>query len=125
MTTWDKLKACPNATGVFVNNKYIQTLMFLITLYALVGDDVKLLAFSKQSDDVFMWLNIFAITMFTIELILSSIGMKGYFGSFFFWLDLVSTLSIVTDIEPIWNAIIGADDINRFVHEFEDKANKG
>ena len=72
-----------------------------------------------------MWLNIFAIFMFTIELILSSIGMDDYFGSFFFWLDLVSTLSIVTDIEPVWNAIIGGDDPDRFLHEIEDKAKPG
>lgn len=42
-----------------------------------------------------------------IELILASIGKEGYANSFFFWLDLVSTLSLVTDIEPIWNKIIG------------------
>ena len=124
-SAWDRCKRCPKATGVFVNNKYIQTLMFVITLYALIGDDIKLLAFTKQSDDVFMWLNIFAIIMFTIELVLSSIGMDGYFGSFFFWLDLVSTVSIVTDIEPVWNRIIGADDEKRFIHEFENVGKPG
>lgn len=124
-SVWQRCKRCPTATGVFVNSKYIQTLMFIITLYALIGDDIKLLAFTKQSDDVFMWLNIFAIIMFTIELVLSSIGMDGYFGSFFFWLDLVSTISIVTDIEPVWNRIIGADDETRFIHEFENVGKPG
>lgn len=84
--------------------------MFLVTLYALIGDDVKLLSFTKYADDVFMWLNIGAIIMFSIELILSSIGTKEYFGSFFFWLDLISTLSILTDIEPLWDRIIGGSD---------------
>lgn len=84
--------------------------MFLVTLYALIGDDIKLLSFDKSADEVFMWLNIAAIILFTIELILSSIGTEKYFGSFFFWLDLISTISILTDIEPLWIRIIGSHD---------------
>lgn len=97
----DKLKNCPKQTGLFVNNAYIQIIMFLVTVYALVGDDVKLLGFTRAADDAFMWLNVMAIILFIIELICSSIGIDDYFGSFFFWLDLISTLSIVTDIEPL------------------------
>lgn len=84
--------------------------MFLVTLYALIGDDIKLISFDKSADEVFMWLNIAAIILFTIELILSSIGTEKYFGSFFFWLDLISTISILTDIEPLWIRIIGSHD---------------
>jgi len=54
-----------------------------------------------------MWLNILTLILFSIELILSSIGINGYLGSFFFWLDLLSTLSIITDIHPFWDAIVG------------------
>lgn len=53
-----------------------------------------------------MQLNIVAISCFTLELTLSSIGVKGYFGSFFFWLDLLSTISILADIAPIWEGFI-------------------
>lgn len=94
--------------------------MFLVTLYALIGDDIKLLSFDKSADEVFMWLNIAAIILFTIELILSSIGTEKYFGSFFFWLDLISTISILTDIEPLWIRIIGSHDQERYIHEFVD-----
>lgn len=79
--------------------------MVLVTLYALFGDDLRLLAFERGADPVFLWLNVVALTAFTLEIVLSSIGVKGYFGSFFFWLDLLSTVSIITDIEPIWNAV--------------------
>jgi hypothetical protein len=72
--------------------------MLFITIYALIGDDVRILAFEKKNDDVFLWLNVVALSLFVIELIFSSIGVKGYFGSFFFWLDLLSTVSVVTDI---------------------------
>ena len=81
--------------------------MFLFTLYALIGDDIRLLNFSKESDSAFMVLNILTFILFMIELILSSISVPDYFGSFFFWLDLISTISLIADIDPIWSAITG------------------
>lgn len=36
--------------------------------------------------------------MFTIEIILSIICKKGYFNSFFFWLDLISTITLILDL---------------------------
>ena len=35
---------------------------------------------------------------FLVEILLACIAKDGYFLSFFFWLDLVSTFSMVTDI---------------------------
>ena len=82
--------------------------MFVVTIYALFGDDVRLLAFPKGADETFTTLNIISLALFLLELVLASIGKPDYFNSFFFWLDLVSTLSIITDIEPIMNALTGA-----------------
>ena len=85
----------------------MQFLLFAFTLYALLGDDMRLYFFMKSSDDVFLTLNIITLIFFSVEIILSSIGMQGYFGNFFFWLDFVSTISLITDIEPLWNLITG------------------
>lgn len=89
-------------------------IMLIVTIYALIGDDIRILAFNKDHDPVFLFLNVLALSLFLIELLFSSLGVKGYFGSFFFWLDLLSTLSIVTDIEPLWAVIvsIGGSDEN-------------
>lgn len=81
--------------------------MLFITVYALIGDDIRILSTDKDADIVFTVLNIMALTLFAVELILSSIGVKDYFGSFFFWLDLISTISIVLDIEPVANGLLG------------------
>lgn len=97
--------------------------MFIVTIYALIGDDIKLLSLARSADDTFMWLNVVAIILFIIELICSSVGVDGYFGSFFFWLDLISTLSIVTDIEPVMLRIVSGFDTSsedRYIHEFHD-----
>jgi hypothetical protein len=68
---------------------------------------MRLFFFAKGSDPVFLTLNIITLILFTSEIVLSSIGIEGYFGNFFFWLDFISTISLITDIEPLWNAITG------------------
>ena len=83
--------------------------MTLITIYALLGDDIRLLFFSKEADDGFLALTITAMGMFFIELVLASIGKPEYFNSFFFWLDALSTVSIITDIKPAMDFITGQD----------------
>ena len=50
--------------------------------------------------------------MFFLELVLSSISVEGYFLGFYFWLDLVATLSLITDIAYIWDPIMGTQDIS-------------
>lgn len=94
--------------------------MLLITIYALIGDDIRILAFDKSHDDTFLWLNVASLTFFITELLFSSIGVKGYFGSFFFWLDLLSTVSVVTDIEPLWIFIISLGDDRLTDFKFEN-----
>ena len=91
----------------FINSITIQFLLFVFTIYALFGDDMRLYFFMKSSDTTFMTLNIITLLLFTFEIILSSIGVQGYFGNFFFWLDLISTVSLITDIKPLWDLITG------------------
>jgi len=84
--------------------------MTIVTIYALLGEDIKLLATTKSSDDVFITLTSICLVLFSIELLLQSIGKDGFLNSFFFWLDLVSTVSLITDIPVIMNALSGKED---------------
>lgn len=81
--------------------------MTIVTVYALLADDLRVIYAPKSSDPVFTNLVIISLVMFSLELILSCFGYEEYFNSFFFWLDLVSTASLITDIEPLMNAITG------------------
>ena len=47
--------------------------MTVITLYALFGDDVRVLVTDKNGDTTFWTLNIIALIAFSIEIILTSI----------------------------------------------------
>lgn len=82
--------------------------MTLITLYALFGDDIRMLFFTKSADTVFFNLTYLAFASFMFELILSCIAKEGYFLGFYFWLDLVSNLSLIMDFGPVLEALQGS-----------------
>lgn len=83
--------------------------MTIITIYALLGDDLRIIFSPKSGDPWFLMGTAISMVMFSIEIILASIAKEGYFGSFFFWLDLISTVSLFTDIEPIMDALTGGN----------------
>ena len=78
--------------------------MTIITLYALFGDDVRMLATTANADNVFYGLSSLSFISFSLELVLSCYAKDDYFLGFYFWLDLVSTLSLIMDIGWIMNA---------------------
>lgn len=81
--------------------------MTIVTVYALFGDDVRVLATDKDGDEVFWVITTICMSLFFIEIVLASICKDGYFIGFFFWLDLLSTVSMLLDIGWVSNAIFG------------------
>jgi hypothetical protein len=81
-----------------LENSITTVIMTTITIYALFGDDVRVLSTNKWGDPYFWVLNCIAMGMFILELIVASLCKKGYFWGFFFFLDLLSTLSLLLDI---------------------------
>lgn len=79
--------------------------MTVITVYSLFGDDFRMALFTKSVDNSFDVLTILCLFLFLIEIILFSLVNKGYFLSFYFWLDLVASVSLVTDIAFIMETI--------------------
>lgn len=63
----------------------------------------------KATDDFFFTLSAIAMFVFIVEILASMYAIEGYFPSFFFWLDLVSTVTMIPDIGWLWLAIIGGD----------------
>ena len=82
-------------------------LMSSITVYSLFFDDIRMLATTLATDYIVFGVTSWAFAMFGLEIILASICKENYFMTFFFWLDVVSTMSMITDIGPIWDAMIG------------------
>jgi class 3 adenylate cyclase len=81
--------------------------MTVLTVYALFGDDVRLLATEMPADDGFYAISCVCLFFFTLEIVLGSIAKEDYWLNFFFWLDVISTVSLIPDIGWIWDPIVG------------------
>lgn len=91
----------------FVNWWPVTMFMTIVTIYALFADDFRLLFFEKPMDEIFYMITFVSLLFFLLELFLASLATPDYFLGFYFWLDLVATLSLFTDIAWIWDPIIG------------------
>jgi hypothetical protein len=95
-----------------LESKVFTWTMTLLTLYALFGDDFRLLMFTKEKDNFFNFGTLISILAFGTEIVLSCLAKKEeYLFSFYFWLDVISTFSLVFDISWIWDPLTGVDDI--------------
>jgi hypothetical protein len=81
--------------------------MTIVTVYALYFDDIRILVFPKKADDFFYGITLLGMILFTAEIVIASYAKDGYQGSFFFWLDIVSTVTMIPDCGWIWEPIIG------------------
>ncbi len=55
--------------------------MAIVTLYALFGDDIRVLSVTKSQDEVFYVLTIIAMSLFIIEILLNCITNPEYIGN--------------------------------------------
>ena len=88
--------------AAWVESKQWGVFITLVTLYALFGDDLRLLAYTKESDPVFYAMSFIALVIFVIEIFVSVYARKDYLWGFIFWLDVISTLSLIPDIAWLW-----------------------
>ena len=83
--------------------------MTVITVYSLFFDDIRQLTIHPSKDDICFGVTTACMGFFLVEIVLAAIAIEDYFLSFFFWLDIISTLSMVPDIGWMWNFITGQD----------------
>ncbi|EAR97903.2 cation channel family protein (macronuclear) [Tetrahymena thermophila SB210] len=98
-------ESCKDKIQSFVTSTPFSIVMAIITLYALFADDIRVAATTKDADPYFWGASAFCLAAFSLEIILQSISTPGYFLGFFFWLDFLSTVSLILDIGWISNLI--------------------
>eukprot|EP00927_Polykrikos_kofoidii_P071957 TRINITY_DN68136_c0_g1_i1.p1 TRINITY_DN68136_c0_g1~~TRINITY_DN68136_c0_g1_i1.p1 ORF type:complete len:965 (-),score=134.27 TRINITY_DN68136_c0_g1_i1:722-3616(-) len=83
----------------------------VLTVYALIGDDMRLMFFEMPADIWFFVMTALTMLIFGAEVCLSCIGKEDYFLSFFCLLDVVSTSTLILDLT---NALIvdGEEDLD-------------
>ena len=81
--------------------------MSVVTIYTLFFDDIRVIAFKPAQDDLFYNLSFISMMIFTAEFIICCFALEGYFLTFFFFLDLLSIVTMVPDVGWLWILIIG------------------
>ena len=94
----------------FLDHTAVVVYMTIITIYALYFDDIKILFFPKTADDIFNGITLIVMLCFALEIFFASYAKPEYMFSFFFYLDIISTASMIPDCGWIWNAIVENDE---------------
>lgn len=79
--------------------------MAITTLFALFGDDFRLWFSDKSADPYFFAALCLSFLLFLIEILINSCVVDDYKYSFFFWLDIIATLSLIPDIEWVMDIL--------------------
>eukprot|EP00929_Paragymnodinium_shiwhaense_P045534 TRINITY_DN2325_c0_g2_i1.p1 TRINITY_DN2325_c0_g2~~TRINITY_DN2325_c0_g2_i1.p1 ORF type:complete len:1031 (+),score=275.50 TRINITY_DN2325_c0_g2_i1:205-3297(+) len=79
----------------------------VLTIYALFGDDMRLIFTEKPQDWIFDVLTIMCMAIFSLEIVVLAAGKAGYLFGFFFWLDIISTVTLVLDVTYVNEEIFG------------------
>ena len=96
----------------FLDGNNFTIFVSALTIYALFGDDIRILTTNVHADIYFDILTIICISVFTLEIVLSMIAKPGYGNSFFFWLDIISTLSMALDITMLIKVLFMGSAVN-------------
>ena len=88
-----------------LDGKFVTIFMSLVTVFALIGDNLRAWWTLKDADPWFYGGLIFSMVMFTCEIILTTVVDHEFKYSFFFWLDIIATFSLIADIQWFLDAI--------------------
>lgn len=106
-----KKNKCKKRVAAFVDHNMFVLFMTIYTIYALWFDDIRMLVFNKAQDDIFYGITLVGIFCFAFEISLASYAKEEYPWTFFFYLDIISTVSMIPDCGWITDWISGeADD---------------
>eukprot|EP00927_Polykrikos_kofoidii_P027642 TRINITY_DN24245_c0_g1_i1.p1 TRINITY_DN24245_c0_g1~~TRINITY_DN24245_c0_g1_i1.p1 ORF type:complete len:956 (+),score=167.15 TRINITY_DN24245_c0_g1_i1:203-3070(+) len=83
-----------------VENKYFVGFTTILTMWALLGDDMRRFT-HKSADPYFDAIVYLCLVVFSIEIVVSCLGKHDYYLGFFFWLDVVSTGTLVLDLSAV------------------------
>ena len=94
----------------FIESVPIIIFMMCVTLWALFGDDIRQVTTNVKGDFTFYLLTLICFILFLVEIILSFICKPDYRWGFFFYLDFISTISLLIDVGFISDPIMGGGD---------------
>jgi len=91
----------------FIESSPVIIVMMIVTVWVLISDDVRQLVADSQTDDIFYTITVVCFCLFVIEILLSFYSKRDYRWSFFFILDVLSTITLLLDVGWISDEIFG------------------
>lgn len=88
-----------------VDGKTVTIVMSIVVVFSLVGDDIRLWVTPKQADPYFFTGFIISFLLFGTEILVKTVVDDEFKYSFFFWLDIIATLSLILDVPWLINPI--------------------
>lgn len=70
----------PLQTHQFCGPPRLSEITTLLTIYALIGDDMRLIFSEKAADDIFNVITATTMAVFGLEVIINTLGKQGYLG---------------------------------------------
>lgn len=89
-----------------LDGTWVTSIMTMVTLWALFGDDIRLLTTQKDADNFFYASFVVMLFLFILDIFFNSLVMDDYKYSFFFWLDVIAAISLVPDIPWIFDPTV-------------------
>lgn len=80
--------------------------MAILTIYSIFAIDIQKSFFNQPAAYIFGYVHILAICVFSTEMILNWLGKEKYPLSFYFWIDVISTMSMVLEITWVDNFLV-------------------
>ena len=92
----------------------------ILTIYTLFSDDLKMLFFDPSQGQYFDALTYICIGFFAMEVIMQLIAdRKNYLWSFYFFLDVISTLSMILDLQYFSESSTGSKNLGSLNNIFQ------
>jgi len=97
---------------MILRNSFFSFLMTALTMFVLVGDDIRLVAFAAGTDWVFNLVSVICLVLFSTEIFLSSVVNQDYFLGFWFLCDLLSSVSLIFDLTYVSEVMMDSQPIS-------------
>lgn len=92
-------------------NKFFVALTTMLTMYALTADDFRAMYTQAPQDGYFNAMIWILFTVFSFEVLISCLGKSDYYLGFFFYLDVLSTASLLLDLTYLNSLINGSSNL--------------
>ena len=93
----------------------------VLTMISLILYDFKTIFLTKEEDFTIGVINSPFLFIFMVE-ILMNMSVKGYFCSFFFWLDFIATATLIMDIDFVTEAMFSSSSSGFNVSDIIEKS---